>query len=126
MQIKCASGSPACSCPRLDVSLWPLLDPGLDLVQRHDILERLLQVGVLLGQVGLGHVVQVVDDAREVEIGPGQLAQRQVAAVLLGDHLQLLQVERNDLVVQCDQLLLLHIIIRFVGHNGDLCSNGTN
>lgn len=116
--------SSGCELEHLDLGDWSLLNPRLDLLQLHDVVERLLQAGVLLHQVGLGHVVQVVDDAREVEVGPGELAQRQVAAVLLGDHLQLLQVERNDLVVQRHQLLLLDIIIGLVRHDGDLCGNG--
>lgn len=42
-----------------------------------------------------------------------------VAVVITGDVVQLFQVEWNDLTVQGDQLLLLHVIIGLVGHNGD-------
>jgi hypothetical protein len=44
---------------------------------------------------------------------------RQKAVVLLGNVIQFLQVEWNDLIVQGDQFVLFHLVIGFVGHDSN-------
>lgn len=57
----------------LDVGLWSLFEPCLDLLQREYAVNDALQVRVLLDQIRFRHVVQVVQDAGEVQVSPGQL-----------------------------------------------------
>lgn len=55
----------------LDIGLRSLGDPGRDRVNAGHVVDQTLQVRVVRDQVGLGHVVEVVQDAHKVQIGPG-------------------------------------------------------
>lgn len=57
----------------LNIGWWSLLQPGLDWLQRVNIFNHSLETSIFLNQIGLGHVVQIVKDASEIQIGPCQL-----------------------------------------------------
>lgn len=62
------------SAARLHLSRWSRVDPVLYAIERGDVLDDLSQVLVIGGQVLLGQIVEIVDDAGEVEICPCELS----------------------------------------------------
>lgn len=59
----------------LCVSDWTLGNPLCNAVNFQDSLNNLLQAGIAVGDVAFHHVVQVVQNACEVNVGPGQLSE---------------------------------------------------
>jgi len=64
---------PNSSSGHLDLGDGALLDPGLDRFQSVDGIHDTAQGWVGFQQIALDHVVHVVGDACEVDVGPGQL-----------------------------------------------------
>lgn len=60
-------------CRRLNISLGSFFDPVLDRIDARYVVNNSLQVRMIGNEVGLGHVVQVVQNADEVQIGPCEL-----------------------------------------------------
>ncbi|CAD0202439.1 unnamed protein product [Chrysodeixis includens] len=103
----------------LEFSFGCGISPGLDLGQRVDVVDELLDGGVLGVKVGhLQHHLQVVVQTRDVEVSPGQLASGDVSAVLLDDGVELGQHERVHVLLQHRLLLGLHLSVVLVVSGG--------
>lgn len=57
----------------LEFSLWSFFEPSLDRFDFTDIADNLLQIWTVAGQIESNHEVQIVQNANEEDISPGQL-----------------------------------------------------
>lgn len=61
------------SSDALQLGLWTLGDPFLDAFESENLIDDLLQVRIVSSQVFFGHVVHVVENSSEIDVGPREL-----------------------------------------------------
>jgi len=100
-------------------SRWTLLDPAFDSRYFLDFLLELFQIRILLDDILFHHVIQIVQETNESEIGPRQSTADEVTAVLLHLSVQTFQIKRHRFFSSF-KFLLFSLFITLIEESSDI------